>query len=152
MCPKCTLFCLRMIGGVWCGAFRTQYSTSMKEAKWSSTLCFTRRASPTNGVDAMISRYFTAFVIVALGCAALDIANAQGRGSSPAVKADRKSADAAPTTGSAPTILKPLTEKEQEELLATRLKGGMGYSFSQFANMFLIPSRIYLGSCRPCLI
>lgn len=41
--------------------------------------------------------------------------------------------------------LKPLTEEEQEELLGTRLEGGLGDKFRQFANMFLVKSHIDLG-------
>lgn len=41
--------------------------------------------------------------------------------------------------------VKPLTQEEQDKLLAERLNGGMGYSFRQFANMFLVTSRIKLS-------
>ena len=42
--------------------------------------------------------------------------------------------------------IKPFTDDELEQLLATRLKGGMGDSFGQFANMFLVSSRIQMGT------
>lgn len=42
-------------------------------------------------------------------------------------------------------IVKPLTATELKDLLGRRLDGGMGDSFSQFANMFLVMSRINLG-------
>jgi len=41
--------------------------------------------------------------------------------------------------------IKPLSAEEQEQLLGTRLDGGMGHSFAQFANMFLVSSHIQLG-------
>src|SRR5262245_53097791 len=40
--------------------------------------------------------------------------------------------------------VKPLTSEQQEQLLNSRLDGGMGHSFSQFANVFLAMSRIHL--------
>ena len=39
----------------------------------------------------------------------------------------------------------PLTEDQLKRLLQSRLDGGMGNSFQQFANMFLVSSRINLG-------
>ena len=41
--------------------------------------------------------------------------------------------------------LKPLTEKEQSQLLTARLDGGMGYDFVNFSNMFIVKSQIALG-------
>ncbi len=41
-------------------------------------------------------------------------------------------------------FLKPLTKEQQDKLLKERLDGGMGGSFSQFSNMFLVMSRIKL--------
>lgn len=46
----------------------------------------------------------------------------------------------------APSKVKPLTAEQQDRLLNARLNGGMGYSFSQFANMFLVSSRIKFGT------
>ncbi len=46
--------------------------------------------------------------------------------------------------GAAATI-KPLTAEQLEQLLSSRLDGGMDFSFRQFANMFLVASRIHLG-------
>ncbi|QDV18215.1 hypothetical protein Pan153_28720 [Gimesia panareensis] len=42
--------------------------------------------------------------------------------------------------------LKPLTPKQLKELLQQRVKGSIGYSFRQFANMFLVSSRLQLGT------
>jgi hypothetical protein len=39
-----------------------------------------------------------------------------------------------------------LDKEQQEELLKERLDGGMRFKFTQFANMFLVSSRINLGS------
>ncbi len=47
--------------------------------------------------------------------------------------------------GRPPAYLKPLTDEQQNRLLDKRLDGGMGNSFSQFANMFLVMSRIKLA-------
>lgn len=41
--------------------------------------------------------------------------------------------------------IQPLTDEEQEKLLASRLDGGMSFSFRQFANQFLVTSRFQLG-------
>lgn len=48
--------------------------------------------------------------------------------------------------GRTPAYLKPLSDEQQKRLLDERLDGGMGNSFSQFSNMFLVMSRIKL----PC--
>ena len=75
--------------------------------------------------------------------------------SSPTVNQTPPSSDNEPTSPPNPerdkekkaqSTIKPLTEAEQKELLATRLKGGMSYSFRQFANMFLVSSRLQIGT------
>ena len=45
-----------------------------------------------------------------------------------------------------PAHLVPLTPEKQEKLLKVRLEGGMGRTFAEFSNMFLVMSRIQL----PC--
>ena len=55
----------------------------------------------------------------------------------------------APPDGEAPPDAQikvtPFSEQELEKLLGQRVKGGMGYSFGQFANMFLVTSHIDYG-------
>jgi hypothetical protein len=41
--------------------------------------------------------------------------------------------------------IQPLTDEEQEKLLASRLDGGMSFTFRQFANQFLVTSRFQLS-------
>lgn len=41
--------------------------------------------------------------------------------------------------------VRPLTAEQMQRLLSIRLNGGMGASFSQFANQFLVASRIQMG-------
>lgn len=48
-------------------------------------------------------------------------------------------------TGRKPATIKPLTKEQQNDLLKKRLDGGMGNSFRQFSNMFLVMSRINLS-------
>lgn len=45
-----------------------------------------------------------------------------------------------------PATLKPLTQEKLKKLLQQRVKGGIGYSFRQFANMFLVSSKLQLGT------
>lgn len=60
---------------------------------------------------------------------------------------EKKSTPPATSSSAKPakTEIKPLNAEQQKKLLATRLKGGMESSFGQFANMFLVLSRIQLG-------
>ncbi len=44
-----------------------------------------------------------------------------------------------------PVEVKPFSEQDREELLGRRFRGGMQYSFRQFANMFLVTSHLDLG-------
>lgn len=46
----------------------------------------------------------------------------------------------------ASSTIKPLTAEQQQQLLDARLGGGMGHSFRQFANMFLVSSRVHFGT------
>src|SRR5687768_8569866 len=46
---------------------------------------------------------------------------------------------------SPPATIKPLTAEQRERLLSARLDGGMDLPFRQFANMFLVSSRIHFG-------
>src|SRR5579863_555203 len=45
-----------------------------------------------------------------------------------------------------PVEVKPLSEQDREQLLGRRFRGGMQYSFRQFANMFLVTSHLDLGA------
>ena len=60
-------------------------------------------------------------------------------------KADESQATAQ-TEKTPASSLQPLTDAEQDQLLHTRLSGGMGNTFGQFANMFLVSSRLQLGT------
>src|SRR4051812_36669023 len=61
-------------------------------------------------------------------------------------QAAEKAKPPAETGGRQPASIKPLTQEQQDNLLKVRLDGGMGNSFRQFANKFLVMSRINL----PC--
>ena len=66
---------------------------------------------------------------------------------SPVSTAAESPAKAKPATEAkkrTPAFIKPLTKEQQDKLLRERLDGGMGNSFSQFANRFLVMSRINL--------
>lgn len=55
--------------------------------------------------------------------------------------------DAAPASaaGESSATIKPWTAAQQQELLSERLEGGMGGSFRDFSNVFLVSSRLNLG-------
>ncbi|WP_298868350.1 hypothetical protein [uncultured Gimesia sp.] len=69
--------------------------------------------------------------------------------SKPKVEATQKSVDAKSKVDKEKkpaATLKPLTAKQQTELLGFRLKAGIGGTFSRFANMFMVSSRLALGT------
>lgn len=51
-----------------------------------------------------------------------------------------------PVAKDAPVEIQPLSDQMREKLLAARLDGGMQYSFRQFANMFLVTSRLHFAT------
>jgi len=53
--------------------------------------------------------------------------------------------DRGKAAASEPVVVEPLSQRQQERLLAGRLNGGMQFSFRQFANMFLVSSRLHFG-------
>lgn len=59
---------------------------------------------------------------------------------------DKATPAAATASKPKPAKIKALTADEQKELLERRLDGGMGDTFSQFANMFFVSSNIKLGT------
>src|SRR5262245_54993028 len=86
--------------------------------------------------------------LLAAGCSRQEAGVAPGDDPSPADAATAQS-DAAPrdaSDGKKSASLKPLTPRQQERLLAARLDGGMDFSFRQFANMFLVTSRLHFGT------
>lgn len=61
----------------------------------------------------------------------------------PAQTASRPQSEEAPADES--LAVEPFSKEQQQKLLAARLEGGMQYSFRQFANMFLVSSRLRFG-------
>jgi hypothetical protein len=100
------------------------------------------------GAIIMRALLFVTLVILAAGCSKPhEAATPTSDSTLAADSAIAPSADTTPAKadkGPAVTI-KPLTKEQQEQLLGTRLEGGMDFSFSQFANMFLVSSRIQIG-------
>jgi hypothetical protein len=74
-----------------------------------------------------------------VGSAAAPVPTADSASSQPAA-----SAPVAATSKAKSSAIKSLTAQHQEQLLAARLDGEMGSSFNQFANMFLVASRVNL--------
>ena len=111
---------------------------------------------PLTGIRFMKSPLFIAGVILAAGCSRQGPSVAARSGSKPTVTADSDSAVIVATTDRPDTEkaesdeIKPLVEietltnEQQAGLLGARLDGGMGFTFGQFANMFLATSRIHL--------
>jgi hypothetical protein len=108
----------------------------------------------------MRTALFIAAVVALTGCSQNDSpiappqnATAQAKAKSQPVVADANADATSPDAASksdaddkTPPTIKPLTADEQQSLLNTRLDGGMGHAFGQFANMFLVSSRIHLGT------
>ena len=100
----------------------------------------------------------TLIIVVALavvGCSQQDAPTPSRNESDPTAHNDPQPADASATADpklepdedkTASSTIKPLTTEQQEQLLAARLDGGMGFTFSQFANMFLVSSRIHFDT------
>ncbi len=93
---------------------------------------------------------FVTLLMLTAGCSRPESTDTPSSKSTPAPNAETvKSAGTTPTaeTGKARSAaIKPLTEEQQEQLLGARLEGGMDSSFRQFANRFLISSRIQLDT------
>lgn len=72
---------------------------------------------------------------------------AKSNQAAPVVDAATAPRDVKPTQNAdaARVEVRPLTDEQLQRLLSIRLNGGMGPSFSQFANQFLVSSRIHLG-------
>ena len=59
-------------------------------------------------------------------------------------QAPKESTSGTPPAARPPAFLKPLSQEQQDSVLKERLDGGMGNTFRQFSNMFLVMSRINL--------
>ena len=103
----------------------------------------------------MRSTFIIAVALAVVGCSQPDAATPSRNESDPTANNDPQPAGDSSTVDpkremdehkNASSIIKPLTAEQQEQLLAARLDGGMGYSFRQFANMFLVSSRIQFGT------
>lgn len=95
-----------------------------------------------------------AVVVISAGCSQQDASDTSRSASAPRAGTEAQSSDTSSTANSTPLVdpdqtaaatIKPLTPEQQERLLDARLDGGMSYSFSQFANMFMVSSRLHLG-------
>jgi hypothetical protein len=108
----------------------------------------------------MRSTLFIAALAATVGCSTNEAPNAPPQIATPQAKVISQPADADANIDAVlgdaasktvvdqktPPTIRPLTADEQQKLLNTRLDGGMGNTFGQFANMFLVSSRINLGA------
>jgi hypothetical protein len=96
-----------------------------------------------------------ALIVVTLGCSQADRSDSPApkptpsaeAASAPQLEAPQSETPLEPTAAQQKSAkIVPLTPEQQADLLAARVDGGLGNEFRQYANMFLVFSRLQLGS------